>query len=34
MIAAGALVMRGSIAAYDFTTLYAPFATLPLGTSG
>jgi len=34
MIAAGALVMRGSIAAYDFTTLFAPFATLPLGTSG
>ena len=34
MIAAGALVMRGSIAAYDFATLYAPFATLPLGTSG
>jgi hypothetical protein len=34
MIAAGALVMRGSIAAYDFTTLYAPFATLPLGPSG
>src|SRR5207245_2804023 len=34
MVAAGALVVRGSIAAYDFTTLYAPFATLPLGTSG
>jgi hypothetical protein len=31
MVAAGALVMRGSIPATDFTTLYAPFETLAPG---
>jgi hypothetical protein len=31
MVAAGALVVRGSIPARDFSTLYAPFATLTLG---
>jgi hypothetical protein len=30
MVAAGALVVRGSIPARAFTTLYAPFETLPL----
>jgi hypothetical protein len=33
MVAAGALVVRGSIPARDFATLYAPFETLALGTS-
>jgi len=34
MVAAGALVVRGSIPARDFTILYAPFETLPLGRPG
>ena len=34
MVAAGALVVRRSIPARDFTTLYAPFETLPLGRPG
>lgn len=34
MVAAGALVVRGSIPARDFATLYAPFETLPLGRRG
>jgi hypothetical protein len=34
MVAAGALVVRGSIPARDFTTLYAPFETLPLSRPG
>ena len=34
MVAAGALVVRGSIPTRDFTTLYAPFETLPLSRPG
>jgi hypothetical protein len=34
MVAAGALVVRGSIPARDFTTLYAPFESLALEKSG
>jgi len=34
MVAAGALVVRGSIPASDFTRLYAPFEALSLGKSG
>jgi hypothetical protein len=34
MVAAGALVVRGSIPARDFAMLYAPFATLALGRPG
>jgi hypothetical protein len=31
MVAAGALVVQGSIPARDFATLYAPFKTLMVG---
>jgi hypothetical protein len=34
MVAAGALVVRGSIPAREFAMLYAPFATLALGRPG
>jgi hypothetical protein len=34
MVAACALVVRGSIPARDFATLYAPFETLPPGRPG